>query len=499
MVYPLQIIRPFGKYRIDNQEYLDQFLTDVCSNDCNIEAFVGDKPKRSTVKMSKCQAAYYPCEYCESKGHLLNMEDKALKLKKRKLHEQKTVITNQLAIAQQCKDQDQIQVLKTLLLSVNEAIKDSNKKHNNIVWPASTQNGTKRTQEKILEIVNKIENDDILSIDEAKGIMGRSLLLDIPYFNFVLHSPVEYLHGVCLGVVKRLIILTFNVGETRQRNTTRKLSDVKVFNLLMSKVKMFREFSRRARNLELSVMKGQEYRNIIFLYFVIVIDCIEVEAKERRLWLLLAYLIRLCMIPENEFSTVDKNVMEYCSKNFYDLYERLFHARNYTYYTHVIGCHMPEIRALGPLTHTSAFGFESFYGEIRHAFTPGTISPLKQAFKKILLKRSISHHCCKASIFFSPKETPLESNCYVYTFTDSKYNFFKIKTINNNILECQKVGKYTTSFPETPNLSWEKIGVFEVGGISDEIVHINKDEIAGKVIKVKNYFLTCPNNVLLEK
>ena len=348
-------------------------------------------------------------------------------------------------------------------------------------------------------IVNKIENKDILSIDEAKGIMGRSLLLDIPYFDYVLDAPVEYLHGVCLGVVKRMLILTFNVGEVRHRNTTRKLSDVTKFNILMATVKMVREFSRRARNLDLTVMKGQEYRNIIFLYFVIVIDCIEVNAKERRLWLLLAYLIRACMIPDIEFNTLDKSVIEYCSKNFYDLYEKLFHERNCTYYTHIIGCHMPEVRTHGPITHTSAFGFESFYGELRHSFTPGTISPLKQALEKTLLKRMISPHCCKSSIFFSPKETPLESNCFVYTFTDTKYHIFKIKAVQNNVLECLKVGKYQATFNETPTLSWEKIGVFEVGGISEEVVLLNKNEIAGKVLKVQNYFLTCPNNVLLEK
>ena len=150
-VYPLQIIRPFGKYRVDNQHYLDEFLTDVCSNNCTIEAFVGDKPKRSDAKVSKCQAAYYPCEYCESKGHLLKTQDESLKLKKKKLLEQKTVISNQLAIAEQTNgDPNQIQALKTVLQSVNDAIKNINSKHNNIVWPASTQNGPKRTQEKVI-------------------------------------------------------------------------------------------------------------------------------------------------------------------------------------------------------------------------------------------------------------------------------------------------------------------------------------------------------------
>lgn len=227
--------------------------------------------------------------------------------------------------------------------------------------------------------------------------------------------PVEYLHGFCLGVVKRQVILTFNVGEIRQRNTTRRLSSASDFNNKMSKIKVFRECSRRARNLDISVLKGQEYRNIIILFFPIVIDCIPKQSKERRLWLLLAYLVRVCILPENEYNRTDKDVMQYCGNQFYDLFEKMFHARNCSYYVHMIGSHMPEIRASGPLTLTSAFGFESFYGELRNSFTPGTSSPLKQILEKVMLKRSISAHCCEASIFFSPKDSNQESNSLVYT------------------------------------------------------------------------------------
>ena len=499
VIYPLQIIRPVGKYRVDNQLYLDDFLSDICSNDCEIEAFVGDKAKRSEARLCKAHGAYYPCEYCKSKGTLLNVLETALALKKAQLQEQKETLTQQMAAAEANDNQAEIVALNEVLKSVNEAIKNMNKKNNNIVWPASTQNGPKRTIEKVICIVRKIENHENLSVDEAKGVMGRSLFLDIPYSDFILDIPVEYLHGVCLGVVKRTIILTFNVGEIRQRNTTRKLSDVASFNILMALIKVPREYSRRVRNLDLSVMKGQEYRNIIIVFFPIVISCIEPDAKERRLWLLLAYMVRACVLPENEYETIDTSVIDYCGKHFYNLYEKLFHSRNCSYYTHMIGCHMPQIRARGPLTATSAFGFESFYGEVRHSFTPSTSSPLKQVFEKVLLKRSISHHCCESSIYYSPKDTAMESNSIIYTFFDQQYQFYKIKTIDDNVMECFKVGKYQTTFPETPTLNWEKIGVFQAGGISEETALIMKEHVAGKVLHVNDLFLTCPNNVLREK
>ena len=498
-VYPILIARPIRKYRIDSQKYLDYFLSDVCSNGCKIDAFVADSQKRSNAKVCKGHGSYFPCEYCESKGQLLNSADLSFQEKKIELLRQKDIIHHQLRIAEESHNEEQIEILRTVQKTVNESIKNLKKTHNNIVWPASTMNGPKRTTEKVLSIVNRLENNEILSAEECKGVMGRSLFLEIPYFNFVLDMPAEYLHGVCLGVVKRMIILTFNVGENRKRNTNRKLSSTDTYNKLMASVKSPRESSRRSRCLDLSVMKGQEFRNCLILFFPIIITCIEPEAEERRLWLLLTYMIRACILPNNEFDTIDDNVVTYCGQEFYELYEKLFHARNCSYYTHVISCHMLEIRRNGPLTMTSAFAFESFYGELRNSFQPGTVSPLKQILSQVMLKRSISSHCCESSIFYSPKDTPLESNSLIYTFNENQYEFYKIKSIQDNSMDCYKVGKSQTSFPETPTLNWSNIGVFKAEGIFEEIVEISKQDICGKVIKVQDLYVTCPINVLLEK
>ena len=424
MVYPIQIVRPIGKFRPDNQALLDTFLSDICSNNCEIQAFVGDNLKRSNARFCKTHASYFPCEYCESKGQLLSNEDASLKLKKEELQKQKESLLNRLSNARDLSDEEEIQTLTNLLKSVNDSIKSMNKKNNNIVWPATSIDGPERTNATVTEISDKLEDGQTLSIDEAKGIIGRSLFLDIPYFNVVDDMPTEYLHSVCLGTGKRTICLTFNVGESRQRNTNRKLSNAETFNKLMSLVLVVREFSRRARSLDFSVMKGQEFRNIILFFFPLVVNCIEPEAGERKLWLLFAYMIRACILPNEEYANIDPDIVNSCARRYYVLYEELFHVRNCSYNTHVVCSHLSKMRVHGPLTLTSAFGFESFYGEMRHSFTPGTASPLKQIMEKILIKRAIGPHCCKPSIFYSPKDSSMESNSHVYTFNENDYNFF---------------------------------------------------------------------------
>lgn len=375
------------------------------------------------------------------------------------------------------------------------------KNRSHIVWPSSTLNGEARTAPKMMEIVNKIEENGKLPPDEAKGVVGRSPLYMIPNFDIVSRVPTEYLHSTCLGVTKRTLELTFNVGDTRPRITKRKLSDTKLFNKEMTQVKVFRECSRRNRALDFAVLKGQEFRNILLFFFTIVVSCIEQGEKERQLWLLFAYVIRACVLPEKEFKSVELQDIEDSCKRCYKLYELLFGNYNCSYNTHIVFGHLLEMRFHGPLTFTSAFGFESFYGEIRSSFTPGTPSTLKQIFQKILMKRSLAYHRCQNSIFYSDHETQLENNTLIYCFSskDRLHEIYKIYEVREEYVLAKKYGKYNQSFPETPTLNWAHVGVYKKGLLSDEKVKIMKENIDGKVMEVQNLFITCPNNILREK
>ena len=256
------------------------------------------------------------------------MGEKKFMDKKKSLEKQKSTIQNRIRALeeQEEKDEEEFFALKCVFDSINESLTELSKAHRKkLVWPATTMNGEPRTKQEIKRIVEKIERGDPMTKDEKKGIVGKSPFLDIEYFDIVRDIPTEYLHGTCLGVVKRLVSLTSNVGITRPRATKRKLTPPSVFNLLICKVKGTREFSRRVRNLDFSVLKGQEYCNIILFYFPIVILCIDEEYdEERKVWLFLAYMVRACVIPQQEFQNVNLNDIENCGKKIYTLYEKKF-------------------------------------------------------------------------------------------------------------------------------------------------------------------------------
>lgn len=490
VIYPFRIVRPLHKGLVDNQHQFSLFVNEIVQNNWNIKAFVADNLKRCIGKNVLSHSSLHPCEYCFARGCRLKIQCDVNSTKQFKLMREKIRTDG---------DNENMNFLREKIDKAEKELKTSTRSR--IVWPASTMNGEPRTTEKLLEIVEKTENANgvKLPLNEAKGVVGRSCLYDVPNFDITRDSPTEYLHSVCLGVGKRMVELCFNVGENRKRETKRKLSSPALFNKLMINIKVTRECSRRVRDLDFALYKGQEYRNLILFFFPVIIDCIENEAKERKLWLQFSFMIRACTIPNNEFKQIDLNWIENTAKEFYVLYEKLFGAQNCTYYTHIVCCHLLEMRYHGPLTLTSAFGFESFYGEVRHSFMPGTQSTLKQIFQKVLIKRALGYHSCKSPITYSDSETAMENNTLIYCYQDFNHKMYKIVENHDDYVMCVRQGKYDHKFKETPNLPWSKVGVYRQGPLSTEKEKIMKKNIGGKVFQVNNLLITCANNILREK
>ena len=499
-VYPITIIRPSEKYRVDSKKYLYQVIQDVLCNSCTITMFIGDNPKRAMARDAMGHSSFYACEYCFQKASRFIEAFKKTDNKRKNLEGQIELIKTEInGVKNVPNSQEKLKTLKALLKSLTSSLKGLTTNRATIVWPSSTINGTPRTNSSIREIVQKIKDNPDLTPDERMGIIGESHFLNIDSFNFCRDITCEYLHCVCLGVTKRLLELTFKVGENRPRITKRKLSNPNDFNVLMSEILVPGEFPRRARSLDFAVFKGQEFRNIVIFYFHLVVECIEPSAKERHLWLYLAYVIRACIIPSEEFQNVSLDCIKYACETFYTIYERLFGPKNCTYNTHIVFAHLLQIRENGPLTLSSAFGFESFYGELRNSFTPGTISPLKQILQNVYLKRVLSKHTCESAVTISDYNTPLECNNLVYIYKDERYNFYKVLKIADNVLECVTIEKEIQSYEETPTLAWAKVGVFQFAGEKNDLVKVNVNSVHGKLIRVKNLLITCPNEILREK
>lgn len=520
-VYPIRIIKPAERFKYDEQVEFKRVLEDINANGITLDCAVFDNLKRSIILCKKNHAAKMACEYCVSCAvTYVNKSRKTTSLIQRRYEIQEQNLSQELSQLQDTQEnpsenEDVINLRQTLTQLEQEKeseVQKSGKKQ--LTWPAETRNGTLRTLDGIRAIAQEIErNPEILTTDPdfCQGIKGKSLLLDQPRFNLLKDAPCEYMHLVCLGTVRRLVELTFKVGESRERATKRKLSPPTLFNDKMRDIQVLRKFPRRCRNLDFSVMKAVEFRNIILFYFTIVVDCIEDEFKdEKRVWLHLSFMVRACVLPNNEFRNVDDNdVLSACEK-FYKLYEKVYGQNNCTYSIHVAASHMLLIRGHRPLTFKSAFKFESFFSEMKNLFHPGTVSSIKQVLQNCFVKRILENHYCEKTIFFSPEKKPIpgikfnpgkENNSLIYTTNDD--NAVKMyviqEIIDENHFNCKAQGKFKLNFPLVKEYNWSNVGVFRLGPVSEDLTIINRKDISGKVIKVDNYLFTCPNNVLNEQ
>ena len=324
-VYPLYLIRPLHVY--PPQDFLQEIITELHACNITINSFLGDNPKRAIARHCLSHSSSFPCEYCFHQGALLRDSTKSFTNELSQLNSQIDCLQSQ-DILDKC-TQDNLKLFQSLEQSMTK----KSQKKTKTVWPANTRHGEPRTKDSILSILDKINENRNLPRKEKKGIVSKSPFLDLPYFDFVLDIPVDYMHTACLGVVKKLIELCFNVGEVRPRVTTRKLSSPSAFNDSMATIQVPREFSRRGRALDFSVLKAQEFRNIILFFFPFIINCFSPDDKEIKLWLLLSYILRACILPPEESESIHFNVIGECADKFYILYEKLFGSTNCTYNT----------------------------------------------------------------------------------------------------------------------------------------------------------------------
>ncbi|CAH0558841.1 unnamed protein product [Brassicogethes aeneus] len=107
-------------------------------------------------------------------------------------------------------------------------------------------------------------NECFLSLNENNNFLsGVSILGDIPNINFVSDIPLDYMHLICLGVVKRLVVQTWAFGPIPHKLCAR---DFNKISLNLESLKQFipSDFARVPRGLsESKRWKATEFRQFL--------------------------------------------------------------------------------------------------------------------------------------------------------------------------------------------------------------------------------------------
>ncbi len=221
-------------------------------------------------------------------------------------------------------------------------------------------------------------NESFRSFDDHRHHKGRSPLVEIPSLDMIYDFPLEYMHLVCLGVMRRLMtevwLDTFpHCFSTSQKEICDKW--IKMCNLLMP-----REFNRKGRSLsDIHKWKAVEFRTFLLYTGPIILK--KVLSKEKYDHFLYFHAgIRVLASPS---STVEQkreagNWLRFFASEFAKLYGR----RHLVYCVHSLIHLANECVIHGSLDSFSAFPFESYLGRMKRLLR-GTKLPLAQLKRRI--------------------------------------------------------------------------------------------------------------------
>lgn len=194
-----------------------------------------------------------------------------------------------------------------------------------------------------------------------------SVLMNIPGFNPVSDSPLDPMHLIDLGVMKRLWLLwTSTISKVKRNGYAFHSGHRNELNDRIMKIATHcpREFSRKPRTTEDSChFKAKEFRNIL-LYTGPVILYELLDSEQYNHFICLHVAIRFLEIPS---LISDEESLQYAENlllNFVNDYQHIYQKDLITFNVHGLVHVVDDVRKYGRLSSYSSYCFESYLGKI---------------------------------------------------------------------------------------------------------------------------------------
>lgn len=248
------------------------------------------------------------------------------------------------------------------------------------VYPADSGLHPPRTKDESLEHAK-------LALKDGKphfGIKGPCVLSELPQFNSVTGFPPDYMHCVCLGVVRQVVdILVDSVNHAQPFYLGDCIEEIDGY-LLQQKPP--NEIHRSPRSLSLrKYWKASEWRCFLLFYSVVVFKKL-MKAKYFHHWLLLVNGIHVLLSTSVNQDTI--NYANRCLVKFVAQFHHLYGKINTSFNVHLL-IHLSEsVRIFGCLQKQSAFVYEDACGRLLRLFH-GTQGVPKQIVKNFRAQQNL--------------------------------------------------------------------------------------------------------------
>ncbi len=409
-IYPLVILQPWKK-KLGGKDALTlkPLLQELEQSGLSVRRIIADAPKRAPLQGLKSHAATSGCPYCVAK-------------------------------------------------KVNGK------------YPSGTFGGHLRTDHELRRQGEEVERGEA----NAYGVKGKGLAADIPRLDLTRDIPAESMHLVFLGVVRKMLKLMYLPKPGQTRYEVRHMpADDSHLNALLRYQKGLTNFSRCTRDFDRANYKSEEYRNLVWVYWPLVMET--APPGTAKVWLLTVYIVRAISLPDSLYIGVKDKVKELIGQ-WYVEYERAFKAENCTYNTHVFS-HVDLVRELGPLWETSATAFEDFYAILKRNYREGTTATGSQALLNSLLALMSGHHCVRPRIVTITSTSRLEDR-FIYT-RDGR--IMKLTHLGDNELRGVAVPMLRVT-GLVRGLDFSDVLVYRVDGNGHTESTIQPSDVIGKVV-----------------
>ncbi|KAK5647815.1 hypothetical protein RI129_002707 [Pyrocoelia pectoralis] len=194
--------------------------------------------------------------------------------------------------------------------------------------------------------------------------VGDTIMKCIPNFGLVSNVPIDYMHQLCLGVMKKLITLWISGQPLSVKLPSKSIKTISAVLIdLQSTVP--KEFSRKPRSLvDINHWKATEFRNFLLYYGPLVLKdvvCENVYKNFLALHVASRILISHTAIKDSCNLEYAANLLRYFVTTFQTIYGSDKISHNVHNLLHICD----DVKKYGPLDMFSAFKFESYMAQLK--------------------------------------------------------------------------------------------------------------------------------------
>jgi hypothetical protein len=223
------------------------------------------------------------------------------------------------------------------------------------------------------------DNDSFRQHSNEEHHTGVSPFCDLPV-DMITFFPIDYMHQVCLGVMKRLL-LCWTAGSRKVRLSLAQKSAVNTRLQLLRRC-VTNDFNRKPRTLnELAHWKATEFRTfLLYIGYFVVHKIVSDQVLEHFLFLSVAIRLLVCeeWAKDSDRRSLAHELLVYFVEEAVNIYGREFLVYNVHTLVHIC----KEAEFFGCLDNSSAFIFENFMQVLKKSAHSGR-NPITQVCRRL--------------------------------------------------------------------------------------------------------------------